>query len=419
MAEGPSTLMKALGGLMVTVVFFGAIELIGRIIAGPPAAPIVVKMPDGEEGFFIEQGGRLTPRRAEHKRWWPTGPKDPNKTRIMVLGGSSVAAPKGAPRFMVAHLEHALGDEIINLGIGGMDTGHLIGLIPAFEALQPDIVVLYSGHNDLGNAVFERRYSDPTAVRIAKLRQRFGALWTYQLMERALRAEEVRTVDADWDLPDVGLQAEQIDAALADYEARMRRLIRSAQSAGAEVVLSTVVSNAFFPSASWECLDRVKALGVRPTRARVPPVVDVSLEAVTAERAKPPACRDLEYIEARVRWRLDQREGVAETLESLRDRDPLPLRAPRETNRMIRALAAETGATLADAAVEFRARGDGLEPPAWFDDQVHLSNAGHAALAAVLAETIATSRGRPSPTVHWPDPWTHKAPLPWPRGTRR
>ena len=393
-----TTLRKLLGGLGVTALFFGSIELAGHLLVGPPVSGMVVKMPDGEAAFFDTVDGRLKPRREEHQRWWPRGKRNPERLRVVVLGGSSVAAPPKDSRFMVNQLVKRLDMEVVNLGIGGMDTGHLIGLIPALEALRPDVVVLYTGHNDFGNAVFEQRYTDPAAVRTARMRQRFGSLWTYQLLERGLHGEEVRTINDAWDPPEVALGDDQRQAILADYTARMRQLISAAAHNGAEVVLSTMVSNPLFPSVAWSCPEQVRALGVRPSRQQRPPVIDLTLEDIAAAQAVEP-CRDLDYLAARVQWRQEHSAEAAESLDQLRDTDPLPLRASRQTNHIIRELAQQPGVTLADAASVFRAHGDGLEPPQWFADPVHFSDAGHTALAEVIGDAIVAATGQdPKPS---------------------
>ena len=70
--------------------------------------------------------------------------------------------------------------------------------------------------------------------------------------------------------------------------------------------------------------------------------------------------------------------------------DPLPLRAPAEADDIIRAVAAQTGASLVDLEADV-----GLLPPAaWFTDPLHLSPEGADAVAARLAPAVSAVLAR-------------------------
>ncbi len=386
--------------MLVAACVLLAVEGVVRLLTGPPEVPVVVRMPDGSEGLWTQVDGRLQPKLREHAEWWPAADKQPGTPRIVLLGGSSLAGPPADRTLMAWQLAERFDAEVVDLAVGGMDTAHLLATVPGVLALDPDLVVVYSGHNDLGNAVFSQRFAAPGAVAVARLRQFFGHSRVFGLLEAAWRGREERQVVVQWDTADMALGGAEKAVLLGEYEARLARLVRQLRAAGLPVVLSTVVSNAFFPSVHQVCPERLAALGLRSSRTAILPLTGVDPAAVEAARAQAP-CRDLDQVAARLLWASDRPAALA-LLEQLRDEDPKPLRAPRAVNAAVARVAAAEGAVLADTATSWKAQGGGVEPPAWFRDPVHFSEAGHRALAVALSDAVAQALGQPAPTQDWP-----------------
>lgn len=385
----PTVRHRPLLGLLLSFVILVGIEGLTRLLTGPPLVPVVVRMPDGSEGLF--EGDPLRPKLDEHAAWWPAGDKDPARPRIVMLGGSSLAGPPQDGRLAANQLASLLGAEVVNLGVGGMDSGHLLAELPGVLSLEPDLVVVYSGHNDMGNAVFSQRFAQPGAVAMARARQVLGHSRVFELLEASWRGREEKQVIVQWDSRDMAIGEAEKKAVLADFQRRMSALLYGLVEAGIPVLLSTVVSNAFFPSVHWECPERLEALGVRPSRTAILPLSGVDPAKVAAAAAEAP-CRDLDQLAARLQWAEDP-QGAAAALLSLRDSDPKPLRAPSQVNEVIRELVGP-GVTLVDTAAAFQEAGQGVEPPLWFRDPVHFSTDGHRALAVLLARSAAEVLGR-------------------------
>ena len=397
----PRPRRRPLLGLLLGAALLLLAEGATRLLAGPPTVPVVVRMPDGSEGLWQEVDGALRPKLREHQEWWPEGDKQPGRLRLVVLGGSSVAGPPADHRLAANLLASGLSAEVVNLAVSGMDSGHLLATAPGVIALRPDAVIIYSGHNDLGNAVFERRYSDPREVAVARTRAVLGKSRLYSLLETALRGPEERAVIQHFKVKEVALSPAQKDAGLDDFARRTRALVTTLRAAGLPVVVSTVVSNPAWSSVAFTCPEALRALSVEPSRTAVMPVAQVDPAALAAARAASP-CVDLDLVAARLQWEAGDRAAAAAELERLRDQDPIPLRAPLRVNEELRALAHDTGAVLVDTAAAFKERGGGVEPPTWFIDMVHLSGAGNQALAASLAEGVAAATGTPPVALPWP-----------------
>tara|TARA_B100000530_G_C15795977_1_gene423593 strand:- start:299 stop:673 length:375 start_codon:yes stop_codon:yes gene_type:complete len=86
-------------------------------------------------------------------------------------------------------------------------------------------------------------------------------------------------------------------------------------------------------------------------------------------------------------------------LDQLRDEDPLPVRADRALNAIIRRVAEDAGVTLVDVDQLARSAGGGIEPSAWFLDPMHLTVAGHDALARMVAHAVAPIVGLAAPSL--------------------
>lgn len=392
---------KAVAGLLVAVCVLGSAEGVARLVTGAPEVPVVVSMPDGSEGLWQEVGGELRPKLVEHQEWWPVGDKQPGRLRVVLLGGSSLAAPPDDRRRAASLLAKGIDAEVINLAVSGMDSGHLLATLPGVVALEPDLVIIYSGHNDLGNAVFEQRYADIRSVALARARAVLGHSRLFELLEAGLRGREERTMTQHFAVAEVSLSDGQRAAAIADFEDRLGQLVGGLTEAGLPVVLSTVVSNPAFPSVQWRCPDLMRSLGAEPSHRAVVDLSAVDSAALAAAREQSP-CADLDLVWARRAFDAGDAEQAVEMLERLRDEDPVPLRAPRATNAAVRRVADAHGVPVVDVAAEFRKRGGGVEPPGWFKDQVHVNELGELALAAAFAVAVTREAGGAVTELTWP-----------------
>ncbi|NOY24834.1 MAG: hypothetical protein GXP62_03085 [Oligoflexia bacterium] len=128
------------------------IEGLPRLLWGePPSYDMMVRVfevqlvvADGRAGLSAESPGAAS----------PTVPVAHGaRPRVVVLGGSSVVEP--GPRAFPNQLADLAPDlEIINLGAHGIAAANLIVLASQIDVLKPDLVVVYTGHNDYSQDVF-------------------------------------------------------------------------------------------------------------------------------------------------------------------------------------------------------------------------------------------------------------------------
>ena len=391
---------KLLLGVLTAAVLLGLLEGIARLLGGTPTPELVARLPDGKTELI-----RRTPTAVEplYQQTRPVGPvslePSAGERRVLWLGGSSIhggtqglSIEDEAP----GRLGEILGVTSLNFGGIGMDTVTIGSILDHVVALSPDVVVLYSGHNELGNAVFTGRYGDARTARIASVRGWLGGSRAYQFLEMSIRGQEQLI------LPSAGTEGRfEVTEPIRDeinrrFEERLLHIVSRLTEANIPVVLSTLMSNPIAPSVEFSCPDAVFATGFPAGRAEARPVDSLTESDLQKAEAMAPGCRDLDWIRAR---RNPNRSDATTALDELRDSDPIPVRADRSLNAVVRRVAGGSEATLVDVDGFARMAGEGVEPPSWFLDPMHLTVDGHNALARMIGQGVAPLLGLTPPSL--------------------
>ena len=189
-----STVKKLVLGLFTVAVLFGLTEGMARMVGGAPVPELVARLPDGKTPLVRRTSSTVEPLYQDAR---PVGPvpmqSSAGEHRVVWLGGSSIHG--GTQGIMVSEeapgrMGELLGVTSLNFGGIGMDTVTIGAILNDVVAISPDVVVIYSGHNDLGNAVFTGRYGDERTARIAKVRALLGGSRAYQFLEMSIRGRE-------------------------------------------------------------------------------------------------------------------------------------------------------------------------------------------------------------------------------------
>ncbi|MCB9898862.1 MAG: SGNH/GDSL hydrolase family protein [Planctomycetes bacterium] len=175
-------------------------------------------------------------------------PRD-ERVRVLLFGGSNTQL---LPQWRLGETADALADdgrryEVVNLGRMGYGSARVrILLHQAMSVLRPDVVVIYSGHNEF----VERGFATEVEASGGLLRAAadvFSNLRTFRLFEQELRPTQPP--------PDIDpAQAAFADFTWADaqpvfaaYRDNIEAMCRLSLEAGARVVLCTVVGNDWCP----------------------------------------------------------------------------------------------------------------------------------------------------------------------------
>jgi Tfp pilus assembly protein PilF len=329
--------------------------------------------------------------------------KPPGTYRIFVLG-SSAAMGDPAPSFSLARMLEAMlraaypdsHFEVVNAAITAINSHVIRGLAEDCARLEPDLFILYEGHNEVigpfGPAgVFTPFLRSPAAARVAAT---LKTSRTGQLVAALGHRFTDRRRRTEWGGMQMFLEQQiafddpRLDAVRANFRANLRHIATTAADAGARTLLCTVVTNQrdFAPFLSLHRPDLSPADLLRWQQ---------HLDAAqAAERAHDLASAESQYRAAlaiddhhaelhfrfgRLLLRLDRPADAQLHLQHALDRDALRFRTDSSLNQIIRDLAATRlpHVELVDLATSLAQRGEaGLPGDDFLYEHVHLNFRG-------------------------------------------
>lgn len=376
-------------GLLVAAGVLGGLEALAWVLRGPPPPSAQVIQISVAE---LEADGALHRLRHPHEpRQDVVVPAKGARPRLVTLGGSSVrhSWAKDPEVDFPLWLQRALpGVEVVNLGTPGQTTLGILAMTPALARLQPDLVLLYTGHNDFSEPVFQGRLGG-SSLWMLPLHRLLGRSWLFSALRAPTvslappRPESRRGVLVTEDARALGWA----DQTLAVFDRQLGAIL---DASPAPVAVSTLLRNADYPPTGMLAQPKDQPDGTGAAcrqRVQSVPLSDPTQPDLAARQIDA-ACGPGSALAAWFRS-LDSRQAGETALateqfaESLR-RDPLPLRAPFEVDAVIRRRAAEHGATLLDPAATLGP----LPPGAWFDDTLHPNAEGARRLAEALAPQL-------------------------------
>ena len=352
---------KLLYGLLVTALVLGGAEAGLRRAFGPPPPPVRVYNALGEHStYLVAKNGALdasfvnpNPPAPIPQRW--DGP------RCAVLGGSSVHA--GTPNLrpdeeFAGLIALKTNIPVINLGSPGLDSFDLVQITRELAPYHWSCLVVYTGHNDFGNAFFQARYGDLASGVGARARAAFEHFQIFVQLHRLLApVEGLPRKKMSEDGPEYPLLDEtRWWATLRYLESNLRQIVYTAKKAGIPVILVVPTNSLLEKPGDGEC---------------------------EGENCATPV-----YEEA-IKLRDSDPTKAAALLRRACDLDRVALRAPTAAQDATRRVALEEGATLVDADA-LLPREDGLNIPAQdlFSDGLHFSAEGHKAMAELIAPYV-------------------------------
>lgn len=311
--------------------------------------------------------------------------KAPGEFRVVVLGGSAVNGDPdhnfSIPVILREQLQRARPDNevvVINAALTACNSFVAREISRDFARLQPDVVVVYMGNNEVvgpfgpanrisSGALGAALPHAQVAVRRTRVGQWFGSLrdarnpppgdggWRgmEHFLEQHIEADDPR-----------------LESVYRHFQSNLERIVANSRRAGAAVVLCTVAVNQ---------LHQPPFLPMADDFARA--------EALLAE---------------------GNAEGAAQAFALARDKDALRFRADSRINEIIRSVArTEESARgprifLADTDRDLRG-GDGVLPAGFdsFYEHVHFNLHGAFRVATALAETIHPPEGETADTPLW------------------
>lgn len=353
---------KLLFTVVMALLTLGLAEVALRAAFGPPPPPVKVFGALGaRERFFEVSDGQARPLYVPSASGeTPSLPLRWDGPRVAVLGASSVHLGSGlqTSQEFPALLEARLGVSVLNLGSPGLDSFDLVRIAEEIAGWDLSVVVVYEGHNDLGNTYFQQRYGDADAARRVRARAALEHLQLFTQLARLLGPTQgtvrVKLDPGERQFPT--LTSAQRQAAAIYFEANLRRIAWLMHERGRAVVLVTPASRLADPPLFNACE------GGRCAQ-------DAFSDAMQAMRTDPAT--------------------AARLLAEARDLDGLSMRATTSMTDAMRRAARAERTWLVDAATQLPQDPNVPVPASWlFSDILHFSADGHQAMAQLIEPAV-------------------------------
>jgi len=250
----PSLPLRVLAGLAPLVLLLVLVEaglwLAG--VGGVDPADLALGFDPGVRYLVPDParpGGWRTQFRESEEHEVFVAPKG-EAVRVLLLGGSNTQTfPENVlAETLAEHDPAGRSFEVINLGRQGYGSERVMILLAQALVLEPDAVVIYSGHNEFVEAGFA-----------TELDERYGSAWLRALAGTLSSLRSYRALSAGLEPAERPADVRQLDPAEREipfaqtllryeaYRANLTRMVGMCREAGVPVVLCTVISNLLSP----------------------------------------------------------------------------------------------------------------------------------------------------------------------------
>lgn len=178
--------------ILIFLTIFLSIEGSLRYIQGPLAPSVLVYSSVGNfTKWFDVRKGFARPVYKVNARNFPI---QSSKSRMAFLGGSTVHG--GSPTVLLQQefpylVGKNLSKEVMNLARPSIDSHDILQIAEELIQFDFDHWVVYTGHNDFGNAYFFQRYKTWNAGVEAKTRSWLSSLHIYNLLKKNCKSRKL------------------------------------------------------------------------------------------------------------------------------------------------------------------------------------------------------------------------------------
>ena len=363
---------------------FGGYPSLFRAVDEIPQGTLTITEPTATRGFFF-----ANPKRPGYTSQYDfTMPKPTHTVRIVLAGGSAIQGFPQNRRFAAgSFLREMLSDcwperdvEIINLGTTAVASFPVRELVKQGLACDPDLVVLYTGHNEFygayGVASLNRGGSTP---RMLEFQYRMRSLALVQGLTRAgshLQRPRANTLmEAMVGQDHLSPQDPKRKAAATLLYHNVASMIKMCGDRDIPVLVCSLPSN-----------ERDLApVGCKPAKEE-----NQTLATLARQVEQRPEDARAHFLLGKACFAAGDPISARRHFTLARDLDPMPWRATTQSQQGLRRAVDERGGAWCDVQEAFRKNSPG-ESIGWelMDDHVHLSLRGQALLARTLVEALA------------------------------
>ncbi len=383
-----------------------------RIIFGKEK--YVVNREIGQRYFFLPEA--KTPEASEEVFDLV---KKPNTVRIFCLGESTTAGfPYEINATFPFQLQHRLrealtesGAEVINLGIAAVNSHTVRDLLPEVLELQPDVLIIYMGHNEFYGAhgvgssqyVSSSRCWIATYLKLRRLRltrlleQAISGVGRKPGADKASPRSMMEAMARDQAIP---LDSEKFQIACRNFEGNLKDIIESAKNRNVQVLVSNLVSNSkdqspfvsgYSPATDEFTRRRCESLLLEGRGLLESGQFEAARESFTGILELDSAAAEAHYYLAKSILSAGDSARAHTYFAKARDLDRLRFRAPAAFNRIIEKAAKETDVPLVDMEAVFEtASPGGIPGKELFWEHLHPNFDGYRLMAQAFLEALRT-----------------------------
>lgn len=348
--------------------------------------------------------------------------KSPHEFRVFCLGGSTVQGrPYSIETSFTTWLELSLNAadpsrdwEVVNCGGVSYASYRLVPILEELLAYEPDLFVIYTGHNEFLEARSFANVPPLTPLSHVRTINAVRRVWSGDSrLEGQGAPQEILSTEvdalldyrnglADYHRDDVSQRA-----TVRQYAENLRRMIDLAETAGVPIVLMDPVSN--LKDTPPFKADPRDNLGEREARefeqllqqARSTSDVDQKLESLEKAVAIDGRHADARFLLGHAYLARRQLADAREQFNRAKDEDICPLRMIEPLHSALRTVADSTATPLIDVRRDFESRApDGIPGDSMFLDHIHPSINNHQAIAQLLVDHFVAA-GFCRPQADW------------------
>ena len=327
--------------------------------------------------------------------------KTPNTLRVLCLGESSMAGvPFGMAATIPALVRKQLRRlypereiEVLNLGASAINTNVIREMVPEFLSLEPDLVLVYTGHNE---------FYGPEGIGASWIERKIPGLtpWKYRArrlplvhqLQRWISGLSRTKVDEEKNLmrqvsggAEVALDSPEAERVFQRFQGNLHDIVRGFRVRGIPVILGDISSNLMFPP-----------FAPRPTSTPNPISLAISSGRFAAADSLIDRGLAVDSVNAYclyMRGVLSLAEGNSKIarrfLERARDNDLLKFRAPGRINDIIHWIGRAESVPVLPIDSVLRARSfHGITDTMFFCEHLHPTFAGYDQIARVFVQAI-------------------------------
>ena len=371
-----------------------------------PAAPhYLLPTPDVVKRYFSNES--IAPNVTIEPNFFLKD-KPKNGLRIAVQGGSTAAGfPYGLGASIAGMLDYRLKQtfperpvEVINTALAAVNSYTLLDFADEIIAQQPDVVLIYAGHNEyLGILGAGSAYTAANSRGATLMYLKLKDLRTFQLLQNVygwfvtpeVRKEtgKSRTMMAKVAKhKNIEQQSSLFAQGLAQFEGNMELLLAKYKAANIPVMIATIESN----------LRDQAPFSSKPVSADQTPLLQKEVGTLSNQEMKQleQAATDIADIHFRLgqeRLYREEIQAAKTAFENAKQHDLLRFRAPKELNEIIRRLADDGNVYLVDAQAALAASAkNGIVGADLMLEHLHPTVKGYFVIADSFYQTLQDSK---------------------------